>query len=505
MQKFFIFISLLFAFSLLPVVAEPTVFIVGDSTASSFDDVTYYYPRYGYGTKFGNYLDQKKVKVSNLALSGRSSKSFLIEPNYKTLCDTIKKGDFLIIGFGHNDEKGETERYTNPNTPVTDPGSFKYSLYTNYIKIALDKKAIPILCTPTVRRNASGVFGDNDIHKTKDSAGFPGGDYSQCIRDLGKELKITVIDNTELTKSLHLKLGKDATLKLHAWTSSSKASVDNTHTSEYGAAYIAYMMAEAIKASNNPLRKYVLDKISAPVESMLTVNPKYKEEGYTSPTVKSEVWKTTDPWFGSVYGDCGGAEKIGPEYYAITETKDGVTMRSGTIDKASGKISSTSDGVAMYFQKIPADKNFTLSATAKIKNIAGNNQVSFGLMVRDAVWIDTFDASLISSYVAAGPLKITAKDNAFYSSFNRILDPATKVSTQPFTVATKTPAPKAGDVINLKIVKKGNDYTVTYGSEDSVKYTVDLKTMDKDFVYAGLFTARQCEIDFSNIKLDIEK
>lgn len=80
-----------------------TLWVVGDSTLSSFDD-KYYYPRYGYGTKLGCYLNSK-VQVNNLALSGRSSLSFTKEENYKELLAGMKAGDFLIIGFGHNDEK----------------------------------------------------------------------------------------------------------------------------------------------------------------------------------------------------------------------------------------------------------------------------------------------------------------------------------------------------------------------------------------------------------------
>ena len=89
-----------------------TLWVVGDSTLSSFDD-KYYYPRYGYGTKLGCYLNSK-VQVNNLALSGRSSLSFTKEENYKELLAGIKAGDFLIIGFGHNDEKTEAGRYTSP-------------------------------------------------------------------------------------------------------------------------------------------------------------------------------------------------------------------------------------------------------------------------------------------------------------------------------------------------------------------------------------------------------
>ena len=56
-------------------------YLIGDSTVAKFNDVTYYYSRFGYGTKLDNYF--KDLNIINLALSGRSSKSFLKEENYK--------------------------------------------------------------------------------------------------------------------------------------------------------------------------------------------------------------------------------------------------------------------------------------------------------------------------------------------------------------------------------------------------------------------------------------
>ena len=53
----------------------PILYLVGDSTVSSFKD-PYYFPRFGYGTQIGNYLNSG-IAVRNLALSGRSSKSFI--------------------------------------------------------------------------------------------------------------------------------------------------------------------------------------------------------------------------------------------------------------------------------------------------------------------------------------------------------------------------------------------------------------------------------------------
>ena len=69
---------------------KPEIYVVGDSTLSCFND-EYYYPRYGYGTKLDQYFN---LKVNNLALSGRSSKSFLIEDNYEKLKNNLKNFNY---------------------------------------------------------------------------------------------------------------------------------------------------------------------------------------------------------------------------------------------------------------------------------------------------------------------------------------------------------------------------------------------------------------------------
>ena len=85
------------------------LWVVGDSTLSSFED-KYYLPRYGYGTKLQEYLDDEII-VKNIALSGRSSKSYTTEPEYQTLLSGMKKDDYLIIGFGHNERLKMTDTH----------------------------------------------------------------------------------------------------------------------------------------------------------------------------------------------------------------------------------------------------------------------------------------------------------------------------------------------------------------------------------------------------------
>lgn len=477
------------------------LYLVGDSTVCSFND-PYFYPRFGYGTKLGDYL--KDIEVINLALSGRSSKSFLVEENYEVLLKSIKKGDFLLIGFGHNDEKTEVARYTNPNESIKKDTSFKYSLYKNYISIAKEKGAIPILCTPIVRRSPSNTYVGSVIHQTSSVEGFPGGDYAEAIRQLGKETKTTVIDLTNITKTLYEEIGLDGSLNMHAWLGHKKDSVDNTHLNEYGASVIAYTIVTEIQKSSNDLKLFVKEGIQKPDFSMLKSNPNYQIPLYESLTEadRSIFWQTTGKWRGTVFGDCGGAEKINPEkgIFSIVENNSGVTLRSGipTENISAGKISSSTDGIAFYFQQISSKADFKISAVAEIKGIASNNQVSFGLMVRDDVYLDKYDNTIKTDYVACGPLKIASGPGGWQSTFER------RSGVLNGILATTMEVPAVGQKISLSIVKKGTEYTLTYGNEAPVVFNNPLAEMDAEYVFAGLYTSRCCEIEFTNISVEIK-
>lgn len=479
------------------------IFVVGDSTYSSFSD-SYYIPRYGIGTRLQDYLLEKKVEVVNLAMSGRSSKSFTTEKNYETLKNNLKKGDYLIIGFGHNDEKAEEARYTNPNGSKEEAGSFKNSLYENYIKLAQEKKATPILCTPIVRRAPGKAYEGSYVHVTKDVEGFPGGDYPKAIRELGAETGTLVIDMTQITKDKYEKLGDEATAKFHAQLSHKPASVDNTHLNYYGAAVDAYDIITEAAKGDKKFAKLMNKKAAAPTEDLLVlyaknpdyVIPKYSE--FVPAEDASAIFTTTAPWYGTVFGDCGGAEKIAdPECFEIVEESGKVVMHSGAKDgsKSVGKIASASDGIAFYFQKVDISKDFTLTATAKVLNVAKNNQVAFGLMARDDVFIDKYDNSVNSDYVAVGGYKFAS-------------DPVNTSYTRVDTTLTPTPATSQSiaknTTVKLSLTKKGNVYTVKCGSDPAVDYTLDLNKVDANNIYVGLFTARCAYVEYSNVKLEVK-
>lgn len=75
----------------------PTLFIVGDSTLNSNA------PLRGWGQELAQFFDLTKINVVNRAIGGRSSRTFQNEGRWDRVLAEMKKGDFVLIQFGHND------------------------------------------------------------------------------------------------------------------------------------------------------------------------------------------------------------------------------------------------------------------------------------------------------------------------------------------------------------------------------------------------------------------
>jgi len=224
------------------------VFLVGDSTVCEYDsNTTSSLDRYGWGMKLAEQFNN--VTVRNLALSGRSSRSFLTEANYTTLCNEIGAGDYLFIQFGHNDEKTDESTYpglgtytgldwsTLDSSGKNSSGQYSYEwiLAAKYITMAQNKGALPILVTPITRRGSDGS-ANYSAHTA----------YQQAMIGIAAMYNIPVIDMTTQTAELYTELynsgGADATAAMHCLSSS--GAIDNTHLSGLGASTIAGMIAD---------------------------------------------------------------------------------------------------------------------------------------------------------------------------------------------------------------------------------------------------------------------
>lgn len=482
-----------------------TLWVVGDSTLSSFED-KYFYPRYGYGTMLEQYLDGE-IRVENLALSGRSSKSFLEEENYRVLLDGMQEGDFLLIGFGHNDEKTEAGRFTDAVGDYLTGGSFANSLYGNYIKPADEKGCTVILATPIVRRSATGVWNPQELHVTQDNGAFKGGDYALAVKRLAEDLeqkeniKVFLVDMTGLTKALYEQLGPAQTMYLHAWPSNNQLSVDNTHTNIWGGRVNAYLVMKAVKElAVGGLAEHVtgLEK-DAPYpakEKYLVQNPDYVPVVFSDDLPDSALWEDyTDGrgnrFSGTVFGDVGISPEKFAERFVLEETADG-GMHLAVKDNC-GKISFVTDGIAMYFRKVPVEKNFRLKATMEIRDYFSNDQVSFGLMVRDDVYVDRQMPDILGDFVAAAPLFLTRKAkavNCFARKSGALVNGG---------IVSREYRP--GDVIPVELTSTDDGYMAKFGEEKAITGGFDFKltAVDPKHVYVGMFVSRNADVVFRDI------
>lgn len=469
--------------------AKPTIWVVGDSTVSAFTD-NYYYPRYGYGTQIANYMDDT-YEVKNLALSGRSSKSFLKEENYKTLKDGMKQGDVLIIGFGHNDEK-KGDIYTSPTGDYTTEGSFAKSLYDNYVKPAQDVGATAIVCTPIVRRTKSTTWGNHDLHIEDE------GSYPQAIIDMGKTLNIPVVDMTSLTKALYDELTPAETLYLHAWTGSKSSSVDNTHTNIYGAKYNAYMLTQAIKNLNIAgVSEHVkADAVAPTKENDLKPKPDYVEPEYDPNLKPSILGDKVGIWNPNAFGDLGGT----PSKTNLILSSDGKGSYTIDAQNKGGKIGSSADGIVMWYCRVPSNVQFKLTAKAKLESIEIHGQSSFGLMARDDMYIDKKDSTIKSDYVAAGVLSLDK------SATGGALNCIKRKDGVLGNGGTMQNGVEIGNTYDLKIESNSDGYACTFGTEQTVIDGFDFKltSIDSQYVYVGMYTARKAKVTYSDVHLLID-
>jgi len=493
---------------------KATFWVVGDSTVCGFSD-SYYIPRQGWGEQLDRYFS---ATVYNLAHSGASSKDFTGMSEYAALMNGSESvpalGDaegakFLLIGFGHNDEKTEAARYTNPNGDYLTEGSFANSLYVNYVKPAMDAGVTPVLVTPIVRlttdntaESYAGASGHVTADTTVGDVTYAGGDYAQAIRDMAAALGIPCIDLTAISLERNVAMGDEAQW-LHAWngaklaedgTTLIAAALDKTHTNAYGAKMNAWAIAQA--AEGTALAPFVKAGKAQPTceaDFAAAINPDYVPVSYSAPTTTSANWPAyTDAqgnvWYGTVFGDVGGENKIANGSFFANEVEGG--MNIGVTGNA-GKISSATDGLIFYYTRLPAGTAFTLSATATINDMAANNQVSFGLMARDDLYIDAYVKDTMGDYVAAG-----TRNQGAFNGFGRksgvlVNGPAAEVVYA------------AGDTLDLKIVGTADGFTLTYGENTPVSAGFDyaLTTVDSDYIYVGFYAVRNANITFNNVKL----
>ncbi|AHG87893.1 rhamnogalacturonan acetylesterase [Gemmatirosa kalamazoonensis] len=222
------------------------VYMIGDSTMANKPDPEHN-PERGWGQALPQFLD-RDVTVDNRAVNGRSTKSFIAEGRWDSVRARLKKGDYVLIQFGHNDQKVEdSTRYTNPYT------GYRRNL-SRFVTETRAAGATPVVLSSIVRRkfNAQGVL--EDTH----------GAYPFVARDVARELGAGFVDLQLLTEDLVTAAGPTGSKALYVYTTEGQfpsfpqARQDDTHLSPRGATEVARLAARALRGLGGPLAKHVV-------------------------------------------------------------------------------------------------------------------------------------------------------------------------------------------------------------------------------------------------------
>ena len=247
-----------------------TVFMIGDSTMAN-KPLDKENQERGWGQMLPIYFDGA-LKVDNHAVNGRSSKSFIDEGRWEAVRSQIKPGDYVIIQFGHNDEKiKDAKRYTVAG------GSFDDNL-RKFVVETREKGGIPILMNAIVRRNfpQNGEVPEDsdDQRKTwKDNFDkYPAegtvlvdthGAYIEAPRNVAQEMDVVFVDMNKLTHEMVQTLGTTLSKDMYMWIPAGEyefcpgGRIDNTHLDVLGGILVSRLAVNEMARQIPELRPYI--------------------------------------------------------------------------------------------------------------------------------------------------------------------------------------------------------------------------------------------------------
>lgn len=232
---------------------KPTLYVIGDSTVRNTNR-----PQCGWADKIADFFDTTHLKVSNQAMAGRSTRTFVKEKRWDKVMNTLKKGDYVIMQFGHNEGsrpdtnragyRGVLKGIGEETVELTWPDSTKEMVHTygwylrKFVKDIQSKGAIPIIASMIPRNQ----FVDGKVKRA-------GNDYGKWAKEVAISEGAIFIDLNAITADKYDVLGPDKVKELF--------SGDHTHTNEAGATINAASLAEGIRSIPGlALNKYLLQK-----------------------------------------------------------------------------------------------------------------------------------------------------------------------------------------------------------------------------------------------------
>lgn len=219
-----------------------TIFLCGNSTVVDQP----YEPWASWGQMIPRWFGPE-VAISNNAESGLTAGSFLGSYRLDKILTMMKKGDYVICEFGHNDQKEKMA------------GAGAWYNFSYNLKVFIDKVRAKggniIFVTPTQRRR----FDDATHSKILETHG----DYPDAMRAVAKREGVPVIELHDMTRTFFETLGYENSKKAlvhypaNTFPGQDKPLADNTHFNPYGAYEIAKMVVMGMKQLNLLVVKYL--------------------------------------------------------------------------------------------------------------------------------------------------------------------------------------------------------------------------------------------------------
>ena len=241
-------------FSFTGMADKPTLYIIGDSTVKNgtgmgLDSL------WGWGSFMDTHFDTLKISEQNHAIGGRSSRTFLTDGRWDKILSILKKGDYVIMQFGHNDggplddtsrARGTIPGTGNDSTAIYNPirkvneTVHTYGWYMrNYVNETKAKGATAIICSP-VPRNTFET--DGTIKKDK---------YAAWAKEVATETSAYFIPLNDMIIENYQKSGAEAVKNYFP--------TDHTHTNREGAKLNAKIVVQGVKQlpSGCKLKNYI--------------------------------------------------------------------------------------------------------------------------------------------------------------------------------------------------------------------------------------------------------
>lgn len=221
-----------------------TLHLVGDSTMS--DKTNLAYPERGWGQLLPQYMNQE-LEIVNHAANGRSTRRFIDEGRWALVLSELKEGDYVLIQFGHNDQKAD-----DPTRYASADNDYPAFLH-QYIKDVRDKHAIPMIASSICRRH----FDEQGKLQRKLL------DYAAAARQVASEENVDFFDLNEQTCGFLNAIGEPESRQYFIqvppdlYTRYPEGKTDNTHLNVVGAAKVAQFFIRDLRERNHPLAKYV--------------------------------------------------------------------------------------------------------------------------------------------------------------------------------------------------------------------------------------------------------